>query len=487
VARQSSDVKIHPPMSISRDSTPSRRRRTAASDSRVTASLREIVGEEHVLIEPERMEPYGQDAVKEKFPPEAVVFPRTAIEIAAILRLANEARFPVTARGGGVGFTGGAVPVEGGIVIGTDRMNEIKEINANDLYAVAEPGVTTFALQQAVEKKGLFYPPDPSSYKESFIGGNIAENAGGIRSVKYGVTKNYVLGLEVVMPTGEIIHTGGRTSKNVVGFDLTGLMCGSEGMLGIITEATLRLLSLPEATETVRATFRTMREACACIPLFTSSRITPVAVEVLDRNAIQAVESEFAFGLSAEASALLLVSVDGTSEDIKRASRTIEQVLRAGGAIDLVHARNKADEDRLWDVRRALSPAIKKYGSLKLNEDVVVPRSRVPELIERVEEIGRRSRTFVVNFGHAGDGNIHVNFMCDRDNADSISRARQAVKETFALAIELGGTISGEHGIGYVKAPYIDMALDAATITTMKRIKQTLDPNGILNPGKMFI
>ncbi len=451
------------------------------------ASLREIVGQDHLLLEPDEVEPYGQDAVKEKFPPEAVVFPRTTSEIAAILLLANEARFPVTARGGGVGFTGGAVPIEGGIVLGTDRMNQIKEINAKDLYVVAEPGVTTYALQQAVEKEGLFYPPDPSSYKESFIGGNIAENAGGIRSVKYGVTKNYVLGLEVVTPTGEIIRTGGRTSKNVVGFDLTGLMCGSEGMLGIITEATLRLLSLPEATGTVRATFRSMREACACIPQFTSARIIPVAVEVLDRNSIRAVESEFAFGLSAEASALLLVSVDGSSEEVERASRMIEQILQTGGAIDLVHARTRADEDRLWDVRRALSPAIKKYGSLKLNEDVVVPRSRVPELIDRVEEIGRRLDTFVVNFGHAGDGNIHVNFMCDRESSEAVSRARQAVKETFAVAIDLGGTISGEHGIGYLKAPYLDMALDAATIETMKRIKRTLDPNNILNPGKMFV
>src|SRR5918911_2555447 len=218
------------------------RARTAASEAAVLARLREIVGAEWVVVDPDKVEPYAQDAVKEKFPPEAVLFPRTAAEVAAILRLANEARFPVTARGGGVGYTGGAVPVEGGIVIGTDRMNTIREISPFDLYVVAEPGVTTYALQQAVEAVGLFYPPDPASYKNSFIGGNIAENAGGIRSAKYGVTKHYVLGLEVVTPTGEIIRTGGKTSKNVVGFDLTGLMCGSEGMLGIITEATLRLI-----------------------------------------------------------------------------------------------------------------------------------------------------------------------------------------------------------------------------------------------------
>lgn len=440
-----------------------------------------------MLVDPDRMEPYAQDAIKEKFPPEAVVLPRTTEQIAEILKLANYANFPVTARGGGVGYTGGAVPIEGGIVIGTDRMNTIREINADDLYVVAEPGVTTFALQQAVEAQGLFYPPDPASYKTSFIGGNIAENAGGMRSAKYGVTKHYVLGLEVVTPTGDIITTGGKTSKNVVGFDLTGLICGSEGMLGIITEATLRLLPLPETTRTVRATFKTMSEACACVTRFSRARVTPVAIEVLDRAAINAVESEFAFGLDQDAGALLIVSVDGSVEEVERSSHVVDQVLREGGGYDVLLAVTRDEEDRLWDVRRALSPAMKKYGTLKLNEDVVVPRSRVPELIERVTEIGQRHETFVVNFGHAGDGNIHVNFMCEREDAAAVRRAREAVRETFEVAIELGGTISGEHGIGYVKAPYLDMAVTAATITTMKEIKRALDPQGILNPGKMFL
>jgi glycolate oxidase len=462
------------------------RARTAASDGAVLARLGEIVGAEYVIVDPEKVEPYAQDAVKEKFPPEAVLLPRTAEEIAAILKLANEARFPVTARGGGVGYTGGAVPLEGGIVIGTDRMNRIKEIQPDDLYVVTEPGVTTYALQQAVEAHKLFYPPDPASYKESFIGGNIAENAGGIRSAKYGVTKHYVLGLEVVTPTGEIIRTGGRTSKNVVGFDLTGLICGSEGLLGIITEATLRLLPLPEATATVRATFQSMKAACACVSRFSRARITPVAIEVLDRHAIAAVEAQYAFGLAADAGALLLVSVDGHAEEVERNSRQVEDILREGGGYQLVRSGSREEEDSLWDVRRALSPSLKKFGTLKFNEDVVVPRSRVPELVERVEEIGLRHKTFVVNFGHAGDGNIHVNFMCDREDAEAVRRARLAVKDTFAVAVELGGTISGEHGIGYVKAPYLEMALDPATVRAMMRIKRALDPNGILNPGKMF-
>jgi len=462
------------------------RARTAASEPDVLGRLREIVGAENVLVDDERVEPYAGDALKEKFPPEAVLLPRTAEEVSAILRLANERRFPVTARGGGVGYTGGAVPVEGGVVVGTDRMNRIREVNVENLYAVTEPGVTTYALQQAVEEAGLFYPPDPASYKNSYIGGNIAENAGGIRSAKYGVTKHYVLGLEVVLPTGEIIRTGGVTSKNVVGFELTGLICGSEGLLGVITEATLKLLPLPETTRTVRATFKTMKAACACPPAFTRSRVTPVAIEVLDRNAIRAVESEFAFGIDPGAGALLLVSVDGEREEVERTARVVEEVVRGLGGYDILRSESREDEDRLWDVRRALSPAIKKFGTLKFNEDVVVPRSRVPELIERVEEIGRRHDTFVVNFGHLGDGNIHVNFMCEREDAAAVARAREAVGETFAAAVELGGAISGEHGIGYVKAAYLEMALDPSTVETMRRIKRALDPNGILNPGKMF-
>jgi glycolate oxidase len=463
------------------------RARTAASEEDVRARLREIVGAENVLVDEERVEPYAGDALKEKFPPEAVVLPGSTAEVAAVLRLANERRFPVTARGGGVGYTGGAVPVEGGVVLGTDRMNRVREVNADNLYAVTEPGVTTYALQQEVERAGLFYPPDPASYKDSYIGGNIAENAGGIRSAKYGVTKHYVLGLEVVLPTGEVIRTGGRTSKNVVGFDLTGLMCGSEGMLGVITEATLRLLPLPEATRTVRATFKTMRGACACPPAFTRARITPVAIEVLDRNAIRAVESEFAFGIDEGAGALLLVSVDGHAAEVEREARVVEEVIKEMGGYDVLRSESREDEDRLWDVRRALSPATKKFGTLKFNEDVVVPRSRVPELIERVEEIGRRRETFVVNFGHLGDGNIHVNFMCERSDPAAVARAREAVREVFAAAVDLGGTISGEHGIGYVKAPYLGLALDPATVSAMRAVKRALDPNGILNPGKMFV
>ena len=460
---------------------------TNASKPEVIEKLKQIVGAENVLVEPEKVEPYGADAVKEKFPPEAVVFPESTEQISEILKLANSEIFPVTARGGGVGYTGGAVPVDGGIVIGTDRMNKIIEINADDLYVICQPGLTTFELQQAVEEHGLLFPPDPASYKDSFIGGNIAENAGGMRTPKYGVTKHSVLGLEVVTATGEIIRTGGRTVKNVVGFDLTGLMCGSEGLLGIITEATLKLLPMPEATATVRASFKSMEAACEVLTKFTPEGLLPMAMEVIDRNCIGAIEQNFAFGFSLETQAILLVAVDGSAEEVSRNSKLIEQILKENGGFDILRSESKEDENKLWDARRAISPSLMKYNNLKINEDVVVPRSKVPELIARVEEIGKKYDTFVANFGHAGDGNIHVNFMCDRHDADSVARARKAVKETFELSVELGGTISGEHGIGYVKSQYLDIAIDQPTLEIMKSIKKVFDPNGILNPGKMFV
>jgi glycolate oxidase len=463
------------------------RKTTSASDPEVLESLREIVGVENVVVEPDRVEPYGADAVKEKFPPEAVVFPETTAEVAAILRLANEFLFPVTARGGGVGYTGGAVPVDGGIVVGTDRMKRIIEINVDDLYITCQPGLTTYEVQQAVAEHGLMFAPDPASYKDSFIGGNIAENAGGMRTPKYGVTKHHVLGLEVVTATGEVIRTGGRTVKNVVGFDLTGLMCGSEGMLGIITEATLKLLPMPEATSTVRANFTSMEAACRVLTKFTPEGLLPMAMEVIDKFCVAAVEESYAFGLSRDAEAILLVAVDGSREEVERQAVLIERIIGENGGFDILRSRSKEEEDKLWDVRRAISPSLMKYGTLKINEDVVVPRSRVPELVAKIEEIGRRHDTFVANFGHAGDGNIHVNFVVDREDAAAIARARECVAETFRLSVELGGTISGEHGIGYVKAQYLDYAIDRPTLEMMKGIKKVFDPNGILNPGKMFV
>ena len=356
---------------------------TAASNPEVLDKLRAIVGAENVVVDPEKVEPYGADAVKEKFPPEAVVFPASTAEIAAILKLANEYLFPVTARGGGVGYTGGAVPVDGGIVIGTDRMKKIFELNVDDLYMICQPGLTTFEVQQAAAEVGLLFAPDPASYKDSYIGGNIAENAGGMRTPKYGVTKHHVLGLEVVTATGEIIRIGGRTVKNVVGFDLTGLMCGSEGLLGIITEATLKLLPMPEATATVRANFHSMEAACRVLTKFTPHGLLPMAMEVIDKYCIEAVEENYAFGLSRDANAILLVAVDGSTQEVERNAQLVEKIIAENGGFDVVRAQSQDEENKLWDVRRAISPSLMKYGTLKINEDVVVPRHACLSLLQR--------------------------------------------------------------------------------------------------------
>jgi glycolate oxidase len=374
------------------------RKTTTASKPEVLEKLRALVGEENVVVDPDRVEPYGADAVKEKFPPEAVVFPESTTEMVAILKLANKYLFPITARGGGVGYTGGAVPVDGGIVIGTDRMNKIIDINVDDLYAICQPGLTTFELQQAVSEKGLLFAPDPASYKDSFIGGNIAENAGGMRTPKYGVTKHHVLGLEVVTATGEIIRTGGKTVKNVVGFDLTGLMCGSEGMLGIITEATLKLLPMPEATSTVRANFHSMEAACKVLTKFTPEGLLPMAMEVIDKFCVEAVEQNFAFGLSKDANAILLVAVDGSRGEVEKNAATIERIIGENGGFDIVRAKSKEEEDKLWDVRRAISPSLMKFGTLKINEDVVVPRSKVPETCRQDRRDRETQRHFRCEF-----------------------------------------------------------------------------------------
>ncbi len=455
-------------------------------NSEIMEKLREIVGAEHLTRSPEAIAENSQDALRQVFPADAVVFPRTAEEISAILELANENRFYVTARGGGVGYTGGAVPVKGGIVLATKRMNRIIEINKADLIAIVEPGVTNYQLQQAVETQGLFYPPDPSSWKESFIGGNIALNAGGPRSVKYGNTKQYVLGLDFVTPTGEIIFAGGRVPKNSTGFHLESLMIGSEGMLGIMTRCILRLIPLPEARRTALAIFETSQDACRCVADFTNWGIVPVALELLDRVSINAIEDFAPSGLPRKAGALLIIEVDGLRESVVREAEIVNEMCKKHRAIQYREAQNATESAEVWEVRRKMSPAVAKTGVIKLNHDVVVPRSRIPEMLDFLEDLGHRSGFLIPTFGHAGDGNLHVNVMLRSIHEDERKRGAAVVKEVFEKAVALGGTISGEHGIGYAKAPFLNLALTAPTIQLMRKIKQALDPNGILNPGKVL-
>jgi glycolate oxidase len=452
----------------------------------IIIKLEEIVGAPYVTTARDVIAENSQDALKQVFPADAVVFPRTAEEIAAIMRLANEKRFYVTARGGGVGYTGGAVPIRGGIVLATRRMNRILEINGPDLVAIVEPGVTNYELQKTVEAEGLFYPPDPSSWKESFIGGNIALNAGGPRCVKYGNTKQFVLGLDFVTPTGEIIHAGGRVPKNSTGFHLESLMIGSEGMLGIITRCILRLIPKPEARRTALGIFETARDACNCVADFTNSGILPVALELLDRTSINAIEDYEPSGLPRTAGALLIIEVDGLREAVARESEIVREMCRTHGAIQLREAADDAEADAIWEVRRKMSPAVARTGKIKLNHDIVVPRSRIPQMLEFLEELGGSSGLLIPTFGHAGDGNLHVNVMLPDNDERTRKRGADAVGRIFEKAVELGGTISGEHGVGYAKAPFFGLSATQPTIELMKQIKKMLDPNGILNPGKVF-
>lgn len=448
--------------------------------------LKGIVGAEYVSTAQEVIVANSQDALKQVFCAEAVVFPRTAEEIAAIMRLANEEKFYVTVRGGGVGYTGGAVPIRGGIVLATARLNQILEINQADLVAIVEPAVTNYQLQQAVEAQGLFYPPDPSSWRESFIGGNIALNAGGPRCVKYGNTKQFVLGLDFVTPTGEIINAGGRVPKNATGFHLEHLLIGSEGMLGIVTRCILRLLPKPEARRTALAIFATAQDACNCVADFTSSGILPVALELLDRTSINAIEDFEPSGLPRQAGALLLIEVDGLRESVAREAEIVRAMCAKHGAIQFREAADDTEADEIWEVRRKMSPAVARTGKIKLNHDAVVPRSKIPVMLEFLEGLGKRSGFLIPTFGHAGDGNLHINVMLQDDEEDTRRRGAATVQEVFAKAVALGGTISGEHGVGYAKAPYFDLAVTPPTLELMKTIKRALDPNGVLNPGKVF-
>ncbi len=452
----------------------------------VIEQLAHIVGAEHLSTAADVIAANSQDALKQVFCADAVVFPRAAAEIAAIMRLANEQRFYVTVRGGGVGYTGGAVPVKGGLVLATVRMNQILEINQADLVAVVEPGVTNYALQQAVEARGLFYPPDPSSWRESFIGGNIALNAGGPRCVKYGNTQQFVLGLDFVTPTGEIIRAGGRVPKNATGFHLESLLIGSEGMLGIVTRAILRLLPKPETRRTALAIFGTAQAACNCVADFTTSGILPVALELLDRTSINAIEDYEPSGLPRTAGALLIIEVDGLKEAVAREAEIVRAMCRKHGALQFREANNDAEAEAIWEVRRKMSPAVARTGVIKLNHDAVVPRSRIPAMLAFVEELSARSGFLIPTFGHAGDGNLHINVMLRDKEEATRRRGAAAVREIFTKAVELGGTISGEHGVGYAKAPFLDLAIDKPTLELMKTLKRALDPNGILNPGKLF-
>ena len=448
--------------------------------------LESIVGPEHLTTRHDDLTNYSSDATKLEFMPDAVAFPGAAEQISRILLLANREYFPVIPRGAGSGTSGGALPVKGGLVLAMDRFDRILSIDQDNLIVKVEPGVITAHLQEEVEKLGLFYPPDPASINISTIGGNVAECAGGLRAVKYGVTRDYVLGLEVVLPTGEIMKTGVETAKGVVGYDLTRLIVGSEGTLAVITSVTLRLIPKPATKKTMMAFFHHISSSVRTVSDIIRNRIVPTTLEFMDRLSIDCVRNEMGLSIPDETAALLLIEVDGDEDLTARDAKLVQEICVRSGAILFQAASGKEEAERLWEARRGLSPALLTLRPSKVSQDIVVPRSRLPELIAFLEQLSQEYQLPIPAFGHAGDGNIHVNIMLDKSVPKEVENANAAVKDLFRKVIEMDGTISGEHGIGITKAPYMEMEISGPALELMSRLKKAFDPNGILNPGKIF-
>ncbi|MGD8352547.1 MAG: FAD-linked oxidase C-terminal domain-containing protein [Pseudomonadota bacterium] len=455
-------------------------------DKNVKQRIRDIAGKENCSDRKEDLLLYSYDAMNRRYLPDMVAHPSSPDEVSQLVSLANEAGFPIIPRGGGTGLTGGALAVDGGLILTTRRLNRILQIDRDGLTAWVEPGVYNGDLQKAAGEYGLFFPPDPASMDYSTLGGNAAENAGGARAVKYGVTREYVMALEVVMPTGEIIHTGSASIKSVTGYDLTRLMVGSEGTLGIITKLLLKLVPIPEAVGTMLAGFDEIGTAARAVARIMTSRVVPSTLEFMDRSTVECVKGYLSEEIPSRIAALLLIEVDGSASVVQEDSRILEEKCREAGALYFRSASEDEERESLWTARRSISPAIMRIRPLKINEDVAVPRLKIPDLITGIEALARKHDVIIVNFGHAGDGNVHVNLLLDPEDREEVARGHKAVEELFELVVSLGGTLSGEHGIGIAKAPYLGIEIDESTVRVMRKIKNALDPKNILNPHKTF-
>ncbi|HKQ31445.1 MAG TPA: FAD-linked oxidase C-terminal domain-containing protein [Burkholderiales bacterium] len=453
---------------------------------RFTDALQTLLGNENVYTDPADRWPYGQDNSRRHAQPDAVALPATHEHVVEIVRLCNEFSVPVVGRGRGTGTAGSAVPTHGGLIVSFERMDRILETAPADRLIRVQAGVTNQAVQDAAAAHGFFWPPDPTSAAYSTVAGNIALNAGGPRSVKYGATRDNVLALTAVSGAGETLRTGSATTKNSTGYDLTRLLIGSEGTLALIAEATLKLLPLPESRRTCRAVYRDIRAATQAVVSLMSQPVIPCALEFMDRASIEMIRTYSTTPLPHEAGALLIIDVDGPEAAMPAAVAGLEKAARNEGMSEFIVAATSTETEALWAARKALSPALRTVAPNKLNEDVVVPVSRIPELIEGLDTLSRQYRIPIVNFGHAGNGNIHVNMLYDTQNPEQEKAALPCLTRVFELVLSLGGTLSGEHGIGLAKREFIDRAIDAPTLALMRSIKRQFDPKGILNPGKIF-
>ncbi len=450
-------------------------------------ALKSIVGNENVYSDKAHLIAYSYDATRTRYEPEAVVFPRDENDISAILKYCNEHQVIITPRGAGSGFTGGALPANGGIILGMEKhMNRILEIDMENMVAVVQPGVINKDLQRAVEELGLFYPPDPASEEYSTLGGNVSENAGGMRAAKYGITKDYVMALRVVLPNGDIIRAGKRTIKDVAGYNIAGILIASEGTLGVLSEITLKLLPKPKFAKSYMGVFPTVEDAMNAVFKSLAAGANPVAMEFLDSLVVQALKEKLGIELPADAGALLIGDVDGNvAQEVEFQLEILEQSFIANGATGFRIADEKKDRDGLWYARRNASQSITIFGSKKLNEDISVPRSKLPVALEKIYAIGAKYGFKVPCFGHAGDGNIHVNVMVDGKDAKQLIDGHHAIEEIFQMVVDLGGTLSGEHGIGLSKAQFMNIAFNESERALFSAVKKAFDPNNILNPNKM--
>ena len=449
------------------------------------SQLRKILGDE-ILFEDSILEKYSGDKWFAVHKPDAVVLARSTESVSRLLRFANRHQVPVTPRGAGYGYVGGSVPVKGGIVLSLERMNRIREINAADFVAVTEPGVTTQTLQEAVEKKGLYYPPDPASRKDSSIGGNIATNAGGPRCLKYGVTRDYVLGLEVVLADGTKVRVGGRTHKNKTGFEFARFFPGSEGMLGIITEATLKLIPLPPYRASLAIGFGAMRDAIRTLHAIFRAGFLPCALEVADAFTLAAAYNRTRSERLRGCRAHLIVELDGQKKSVTGEIRDLEKIVRQQKPLFVERGLGAEQCEEIWKIRREFSYSLRDTGLTKLNEDIVVPRGRLEDLFRFAAQLQRKHSLPIACFGHAGDGNIHTNVMVDYKKTGANRRADAALDELFKQVVSWGGAITGEHGIGLAKKPWWNLAASKELRALHRTVKNALDPKGILNPGKFL-